>query len=227
MSFDDRSIDEWFKLRKLFNENQVKVTFFITQPDSLSSTELDKLRILEKDGHEIGFHGNMHVSAESYIKEKSLVDYLDKEINMGMRAMDSLGFNCVSFAYPYGSKYWFTDFLLLKKFNFIRGVSGLNYEKDLTKIDGIYYSFENEKILSAIGIDVNSGIDEGMIDRALNRAVNKKEILMLYAHTPAKLNEAKGYSFDIEFLRHIIEKANEKDIHFYTTKELKTKYNNP
>ena len=104
LSFDDRSVNEWFRLREILNRNNVKVTFFITQPDSLSNEEIAKLKTLEKDGHEIGFHGNMHVISEFYIVENSYSDYLEKEINQGIVTMDSLGFNSVSFAYPIWSK---------------------------------------------------------------------------------------------------------------------------
>ena len=225
LSFDDRSVDEWFQLRELFNKNSVKVTFFITQPDSLNSAEVNKLKQLEQDGHEIGFHGNMHISPRQYIKEYSYADYMDNEINKGMRTMDSLGFNCVSFAYPYGAEYWFTDFLLLKKFDLLRDISSLKGEKDLTKMDGIYYSFNGDRTLSAIGIDVISGVNESMINKALQRAVNNKEVLLLYGHRPTDSKEAKGYSTKIELLNHIIRKAKENNMKFYTMKELKMKEN--
>jgi hypothetical protein len=102
------------------------------------------------------------------IKENSYSDYLDKEIDKGIRAMDSLGFNCVSFAYPYGAKYWFTDFLLLKKFKFLRGVAPLNEEKNISKIDEVYYLFDDNKTLSAIGFDDISGVTQSMIDVVSN-----------------------------------------------------------
>jgi ribosomal protein L19 len=66
LSFDDRSINEWFELRELLNGNEVRATFFITQADSLNSLEIHKLKVLQNDGHEIGFHGNMHVLSEYY-----------------------------------------------------------------------------------------------------------------------------------------------------------------
>jgi len=225
LSFDDRTVDEWFHLRELLNDNNVKVTFFITQPDSLSKTEIDKLKILAVDGHEIGFHGSMHVLSENYIKQNSYSDYLDHEINQGINSMDSLGFNCVSFAYPYGAKYWFTDLLLLQKFKFLRGVSPLNKEKDLTQIEDIYYSFDGDRTLTAIGIDNISGIDENMIDQAMERIINNKEILMLFAHSPTTQEKTTGYTFSIDLLTYIIQKANENNINFYRIQDLTKEYN--
>lgn len=221
LSFDDRSINEWFELRNLFNENKVRATFFITQPASLDSIEIYKLKVLQNDGHEIGFHGNMHVLSEYYINENTYSDYLDREINRGMRTMDSLGFNCVSFAYPYGAKYWFTDFLLLRKFEFLRGVTPLNKEKDISKIDEIYYSFDDNQSLSALGFDAISGVTEGMIDIAIERSIDNQEVLLLYAHTPTTDEQDGGYYFNIDLLRHIIQQANKKKVGFYPMCELK------
>lgn len=222
LSFDDRYIDEWFQLRKLFNSFEVKVTFFITQPDSLNDQEISKLQILEMDGHEIGFHGAMHVLSESYIKEHSYSEYLDKEIIQGIKTMKSLGFDCKSFAYPYGAKYWFTDFILLRKFEFLRSVAPLNKEKDLTKIDEIFYSFNNQRTFSAIGIDMNSGVNTSMIDKALKRAKDNREVLMLYAHKPLTSDEdIGGYSFKIDSLYRLFTIAKENRIKFVTMKELK------
>lgn len=226
LSFDDRTVNEWFQLREIFNDNDVKVTFFINQPDSLNKQEISKLKTLEKDGHEIGFHGNMHVLSESYINEHSYSEYLNKEINQGVETMRSLGFNCISFAYPYGAKYWFTDFLLLRKFEFLRSVAPLNDEKDLTKIEEIFYPYNNQRTFSAIGIDANSGVNSNMIDRALERAKNNKEVLFLYAHKPTTSDKNIVYSFEIDILNHLINKAKEYQIDFVTMKELTTKYNN-
>ncbi len=220
LSFDDRAVNRWFELRELFNENNVRVTFFITQPDALDSIEIYKLKVLQSDGHEIGFHGTKHVLAEYYIKENSYWDYLDKEINSGMRTMDSLGFSCIAFAYPYGAKFWFTDFLLSRKFNFLRGVSPLNEERDISKMDEIYYSFNDKKVLSALGFDSNSGITQCMIDDALGRSIANQEVLLLYAHAPNADENDHGYSFNIGLLKYIIRKANENDIGFYPMREL-------
>jgi len=222
LSFDDRSINEWFQLRKLFKDNDVRVTFFITQPRLLSESDIRKLKILEKDGHEIGFHGNMHVVSEYYIKENSYAAYLDNEINKGMATMDSLGFNCVSFAYPYGAKYWFTDLLLLQKFEVVRGTSGLNKEKDLTKIEEIFYSFDGDRTLSAIGIDNIPGVQAEMIDKAFERIIRNNEVLMLFAHVPNQNSNQQDYSIKVQLLTYIITKAKQNNVNFYPVRELAT-----
>lgn len=216
LSFDDRNIEQWFELRDLFNENNVQVTFFITQPDSLTKEEIHKLHILQDDGHEIGFHGTMHVLSEFYIKEHGYRKYLNLEIDNGLETMKSHGFNCSSFAYPYGAKYWFTDMLLKSRFDFTRGVLPLNKEKDMSKIDDIYYQFDGDRTLFAMSFDTNSGLESKMIENGIKRCSDKNEILMLYAHSPSTdLN--KGYHFNIEILEGIIETAKKYRLKFYTT----------
>ncbi|MFB9864855.1 polysaccharide deacetylase family protein [Rufibacter immobilis] len=226
LSFDDRAIDKWFDMRDIFKQYNARVTFFITQPDSLSQSEVEKLRILKQDGHEIGFHGTHHVVSEFYIRNKSYSEYFSYEITPGLKLMDSLGFKCTSFAYPYGSRYWFTDFLLLRKFKVLRGVSSVNKEKTLTKIDDIFFSLDKNRKLSAVGIDVNSGVDEKMLENAINRAITRKEVLLLYGHIPTNNREAKGYIFKVSFLKFILEKAKSNGLKFYTMSELATNNNN-
>lgn len=69
LSFDDRTIEAWYEMRSLLNRYDAKVTFFISEFDSLSEKEIQWLNELAADGHEIGSHGAMHVNAEYYIPE--------------------------------------------------------------------------------------------------------------------------------------------------------------
>jgi peptidoglycan/xylan/chitin deacetylase (PgdA/CDA1 family) len=216
LSFDDRSIDQWYELRGLLNENNVVVTFFITQPDSLTVQEVQKLRTLQEDGHEIGFHGTQHVLSEDYIRKNGYRSYLDFEIDQGLTTLGRLGFKCSSFAYPYGEKYWFTDFFLKSRFDFTRDVAAVNGEKDLSIIDDIYYSFDGDRTLSAIGFDNNSGIDHEMLEQGMKRASENNEVLMLYAHEPTT-SQRNGYQFNIRTLEKIISIARSYKLVFYTT----------
>ncbi|PWJ40747.1 polysaccharide deacetylase family protein [Sediminitomix flava] len=218
LSFDDQSIDQWYDLKTLLDSNSVKATFFISYPHYLTPQKIQKLKNLEKDGHEIGFHGYHHELSEYYIKEHGYLDYIEKEINQGLKIMQSHGFQCTSFAYPFGAKYWFTDFILSQKFEFTRGVTSLNQEKDLSKMEDIYYKFDNDRSLSAISFDNNSGVSLQMLDIALQRALTQNEVLMLYAHKPTNTDQ-KSYTFNTTTLKYIIDKANTYQLMFYTTKD--------
>ena len=219
LSFDDRSIDQWFELRNLFLANEVKATFFLTQLDSISETEIYKLKILENDGHEIGFHGMHHVLSEYYIKEYSYQKYLDYEIKPGIKWMDSIGFRCTSFAYPYGAKYWFTDYLLGDQFDVIRGVSTLKNSVTIIDNDDVFYSRSGNRTVDAIGFDRISTVDTTMINAAIKRCKSNNEVLLLFGHVPS-LDLSEDYSFDIEVLEHIIKSVKDNNLRFYLISQL-------
>lgn len=219
LTFDDRSIDAWYEMMPMLDSSSVKVTFFVTQFDSLTPREIFELHALQRDGHEIGSHGAMHVLAENYIKEHSYKEYLHNEIDASINSMKKEGFNPVSFAYPYGSKYWFTDWLLGDRFQAIRSVVPLNNEKDLSLMNDIYYSPGDDPVVAAVGID-GDGITREMIEKALDRAQQRKEVLILYGHAPSHHRQEATYTFDINFLRFIIREASKRNLAFLRMKDL-------
>ncbi|MEI9920689.1 MAG: polysaccharide deacetylase family protein [Bacteroidota bacterium] len=216
ISFDDRSIHEWSTLKPLLNSYNAHVTFFVTQFDSLTHEEIQLLKDLQSDGHEIGSHGAMHVLSETYIKEHSYNEWLEKEIDADIANLKGNGFNPTSFAYPYGAKYWFTDHLLKQRFEIVRSVAPLT--DPIEDIDDIFYDFDNDRTLSAIGFDKDSGMTEEKIERALNRAVQQNEVLMIYAHIPGDGNG--NSSFDVKFLEKILAASANRGMTFYRFNDL-------
>jgi peptidoglycan-N-acetylglucosamine deacetylase len=220
ISFDDRSIKEWYDMKELLKSYNCRVTFFITQFDSLDSSEIKMLKELEKEGHEIGSHGALHAVSEYYIKEKTYKEYIENEIDASISSLKKNGFIPKSFAYPYGAKYWFTDMILLKKFEILRGVEPINSEKDLSLIDNIYYTYNGDQTLSSIGIDKNNGLTKEMIDKAIKRAFNNKEVLMLYGHSPITGTDSGAYNFDMYLLKYILNEAQSNNLEFMRYKDL-------
>jgi peptidoglycan-N-acetylglucosamine deacetylase len=220
ISFDDRTIHEWYEMRPVLDEYDAKVTFFISQFDSLSESEIDKLKVLKGDGHEIGSHGAMHVVAEYYIKENSYKEYIQNEIEANSESMKKAGLDPVSFAYPYGSKYWFTNYLIGQKFKMIRNVYPKKVE-DIQLADDIYYRFGDEKEAWALGIDRISNLSEEMVRKAIEKAASEGSVLMLYGHVPSSNTESKGYDFDVKLLRFILSQAREKGLKFYRVGDLR------
>lgn len=219
ISFDDRSINEWYAMRELLKKYNAKVTFFITQFDSLSQEEIQMLKVLQKEGHEVGSHGHMHVLSEYYIKEHSLNQYIEYEIVPSIKILTQHGFTPTSFAYPYGAKYRGTDKELLKYFYVLRNVSALNEEKDLTLMDDIYYSFDGDRTVSALGFDARDKLDIEMIKMGLKRAKQNGEVLFLYGHVPS-VSSAKNYSFNTALLENILKESKAMNLDFYTISEL-------
>lgn len=140
ISFDDRSIEEWLEIDSLFEKDDFRATFYVTQFDSLSRTEIATLKKLEEKGHEIGYHGLRHLHAEYYIKNFGYSQYISYEIDSGLLLMEKENLFPSSFAYPYGEDYWFTDFLLLQKFQSVRRVAALKDRGNLTDIPEVFYA---------------------------------------------------------------------------------------
>ncbi len=219
LSLDDRSIKAWYSLRPIFKEYDAKVTFFVTQFDSLSAEEIVLLKELQQDGHEIASHGAMHVQAEKYIKENSYRDYFANEIKPSIASMKKSGFTPTAFAYPYGSKYWFTDFMLLHQFKVTRGVSAIDQKNGVATQDEVFYAFDGNKKILAAEIDHLSGLTKPMVTRAMDRALQQKEVLLLCGHEPSVSNQS-AYFFDVDFLKFILEQAKLRHLKFYSASEL-------
>lgn len=211
LSFDDHCVDEWFTLRELFLKYDARVTFFVTKFDTLTAAQVQKLRILQQDGHEIGFHGARHFLSEHYIKKYSMDQYLQEEIVKGLTVMADSGFRTTSFAYPYSAKYWFTDRELLNYFYILR--SSLPLQGQIAEMDDIYYPFDGGRLITAISMDRGQGLSKELLTKAMDRAKEKKEALLLHGHEP-------GLSFDVSFLEEILQLAQANQLEFLRVSDL-------
>lgn len=162
----------------------------------------------------------MHVVSEYYIKEKTYKEYFNNEIFKGLRDMKLKGFNPKSFAYPYGSKYWFTDLILLQFFDFTRNVTPRFGQNDLTKLNIYHEIGQVDKRTSALGIDRNSNVTIQMLDCAMKKAVNDNLVLMLYAHKPVSSDTVLNYEISKEYLYKVVELSKKNNLKFLTFEEL-------
>jgi peptidoglycan/xylan/chitin deacetylase (PgdA/CDA1 family) len=218
ISFDDRTIHEWEQLSGLFDRYNAKATFFITQIDSLSEEEVAILQKMKSRGHEIGSHGALHVLSEFYIQKHGYTDYLAKEIDRSIAGMDSVGLKPTAFAYPYGAPYWFTDYLILKRFEVIRKVAVKPETTPITDVDEIF-SNGNDDIVMALGFDYISRLSREDIDDAIERVIEKKEVVSFYSHYPNK-DSTDSYSFDSRLFEYMLKTAQAQGLRFYTVSEL-------
>lgn len=213
ISFDDRSVNEWFGLRELLLKYDARVTFFVTQWDSLSLDEKSKLRMLQNDGHEIGFHGVRHLLSEHYIKAHSLEKYMTDEIVPGIQAMNKDGFYPTSFAYPYSAKYWFTDRELLKYFYVLRS-EAIPQEGELpANVDAAFYDYEGKRLTYALSLENKSLWTDTELNRALDRAADENEVLVLYGHVP-------GATTDLKLLEDVLRQASQRNLKFQRMSDL-------
>ena len=118
----------------------------------------------------------------------------------------------------YGEDFWFTDLLLLKRFQSVRRVVSLKKRSSLAQIPEIFYDFDNDRTLKALGIDANSKIDKDMLTEGLDLAVRQNSVLMLYAHRPSPA--PSSYEVSIELLDYLVAETHKRGMKFYRAKDL-------
>ena len=229
LSLDDRFVKEWTQLRPLLNRYNVKATFYITQPDSLSVEEVNMLHELRKDGHEIGCHGAMHVRSIPYIWENSLDEYMENEIFHCLETMKKQGFSPTTFAHPGGSQMWYSDRELLKYFTLLRDVSlktreleNYQYIREVGEMNEIYYQHDKTQKVNALLIDVGTNLSIEDVKQGLKRASEEGSVMMIFGHKPLNGNtrNADEYGFDIHFLAQILAESAKLELKFYRMDEL-------
>ena len=230
ISFDDHFINEWYALRPLFQKYNAKVTFFITCGDSLTQDEVLKLKQLETDGHEIGFHGTVHGKSTELIDAFGPAKYKEIELVKGLKYMSDAGFHPTSYAHPGGNHNKQVDSVLFANgFEVLRDVAisrrvlyGIPVYTLAPKfMNWIFYPFDKTKSVDALLIDQDSGVTAQEIRDAIEKAKNTHTALMVFGHEPLYNKPVNGeYGFNVSFLEIILKEAKRQDLKFYTMTEL-------
>ena len=230
ISFDDHFINEWYALRPLFQKYGAKATFYITCSDSLTADEILKLKQLEKDGHEIGFHSTNHGKSTEIIAAGGPAGYYTAEIEPGMEYMNAAGFKPTSYAHPGGNHNATVDSVLYANgFGIIRDVAiskrkllGFQiYALAPRLMPWIFYDFKKQKSVDALLIDTDTGLTEIDMKEAIQRAKETRTALMLFGHEPLyKAPENGEYGFSVDFLETILKEAKAQNLYFYKMSEL-------
>lgn len=229
ISFDDHFIREWYALRPLFQQYDARVTFFITCPDSLNAEEVAMLKQLEKEGHEIGFHGTVHAKSTELMAAGGPKGYIETELEPGMRHMAAAGFNPTSYAHPGGNHNDRVDSVLLAKgFTILRDVAisrrkykGFQlYAWPPRRMNSIYYPFDGEQKVDALMIDYDEVTDDE-IAGAVREAKENGTALMVFGHEPLYSAPRNGkYGFSVRFLTTVLREAHGQGLKFYQMSEL-------
>lgn len=221
ITFDDNYIDQWYKVNTILKPYDWKATFFISQFNTLSFEELTKLKSLKNQGHEIGGHGWIHLKAAPFEKQHGEMNYLNKEIFPMLKTMNEASLPVHSFAYPYGSRDFATDTILLHEFNIIRGTT---YGNEPPNLQRCY--FNNSRVLFGLGIDNNyAQYSIPYFLSLLEYAKKNNKIVVFYAHKPV-LKANKKYETEYKTLIEICRYIKEHDMKFYTISELYLKETN-
>lgn len=233
ISFDDHFIDDWYALRPLFQKYDTRVTFFLTCPDTLSREEIVKIKQLQKDGHEIGFHGTIHGNATEMLNSLGPEKYIETELKPGLQHLATVGIRPTSYAHPGGNHTEKADSILLANgFRILRDVAQAERKRFGIPIyhfaprimSWIYYPFHNEKIVDALLIDEGTNISEKEIKEALKKAKDTNTAIMLFGHQPLYRKPENGqYGFRVAFLETILKEARGQNLKSYTMSELPEK----
>ena len=211
LTFDDYSIDNWYKYLPLFDSFHVKATFYISQYHRLNAEQKNKLRIIESRGHEIAYHTTTHPNMLQYLQLIGMDNLVQYEIYDDLNKMNHDGFYPKTFAYPYGAHNKILDDRLLKIFKSVRALNGTrDYSKSVTTTTA-------NSVLCALGIDNNSN-STGLIEKMMNLASKNNNCLVLVGHHI----EAPRARFQVSYekLKFILEKARELNMRFYTVSEI-------
>ena len=194
LTFDDANVEEWFAQRNLFNTYNIKATFFIARPHQLTENQIEKLKILVSDGHEIGCHGLNHLK----VTEENQYQYFETEIEPALKLLSDYGFNVSSFAYPFGPSTPYLDSVLTGYFSFIRKAT-YNYNETLISLYPEIYAKKGKScITDAMGIDGNFNISMDNLEDAILKAKKMNSFLVLYAHIID--NSGDDYSITPQYL---------------------------
>jgi peptidoglycan/xylan/chitin deacetylase (PgdA/CDA1 family) len=230
ISFDDHFINEWYALRPLFQKYNAHVTFFITCPDILTNDEIFKIKQLQKDGHEIGFHGTIHGNATAMLESIGPQNYIETELEPGLKHLAEIGIKPTSYAHPGGNHTDQADSILLANgFKILRDVA--QAERKLFGIpvyhfaprimNWIYYSFDKKHIVDALMIDEGTNISNMEMKDALKKAKESNTAIMLFGHKPLYEKPRNGeYGFSVTFLEIILREAKAQNLRFYTMSQL-------
>jgi len=211
ITFDDVFVDDWFETRDLLKKYDAHVTFFVSEFPSRNASQINKLKLLQQDGHEIAFHGTEHRNADEYLKNHSVQEYLDNEILPGVNLMRKNGLNPVDFSYPYGVgndtlteplKHYFLHVRFIEK-----GPIFYQYGSNTTQI----YAGEIDNFPAKMTLDD--------IYNNISRAKKEDKIVIFYAHQTVPSNST-FYHITYDRLEKILINASENKMKFYTISEL-------
>ena len=209
ITFDDNYVDEWYDAAKVLEKYNWKATFFISQFNTLSSKELNKLKWI-------------HLKASPFEKNNGKANYLETEIFPMINSMNQKSFEIHSFAYPYGSRDSLTDTILLNEFNIIRGTT---YGNEPPHLQRCYFDNQS-RVLFGLGIDNNyAQYSIPYFLSLLEYAKANNKVVVFYAHKPVLKSKSK-YETEYKTLIAICKYIQDNDMKFYTVSDLYLKERN-
>lgn len=202
LAFDDYQADNWESYFDLFDEYNVKVTFFVNayEPTDFCYNAIEH-------GHEIGYHTAAHVNLTELSEDEVYAQAIAP-----IETFREQGIELTTFAYPYGAYNQGLNERLLQYYNILRGA----YYYQLAGKHEMRQGF-----VESLSIDnVNYASEEAFedkIDSVLEELNdNVGAVVGLYSHAISD----GAWCVTPERLEYILQRAQEMGIRFYTYKEL-------
>lgn len=213
ITFDDATVENWYKHLGLLDSLNIKATFYISHYHTLSQQQKAWLKQIEKRGHEIAYHTTNHADLAKEVAKNGLAATEEKEIKRDLRLMQDDGYIVTNFAYPFGSYTSQLNNSLLRTFKSVRCLSNQqNYNKSLVKEAG------EGKVYYGAGIDNSSRLKEDKIVSLLDHARAYHDCLILAGHQIA--NPAVKLQVNRDRLIQLSQWAAERNLRFVTVNEV-------
>lgn len=215
LSFDDNYINEWFATNQRLKQYSWKASFCVSKINTLTISEIRKLRELQNEGHEIAGHSFNHYNAVDFICDRTIEEYLNQEIDPMLDLMNFYGFKVSSFVYPFGSRNKRLDAALLQQFKIIRGRA---FCETNPKKQGCYY--DKSRLVYSFSIDdTHNHFNIPYLLKLLDFAKKNNKILILNSHKTVKKVDG-DYQTKNQTLELICKYIKKNNMKFYSLSDL-------
>ncbi len=203
LSFDDYSENTWSDTFDLFDQYDVKVTFFINgaEPTEFCYDAIER-------GHEIGYHTLGHAKLTETTTDEFYMQAIEP-----LKVFHDAGIYITSFAYPYGEYDEWMNEELLKHYKTTRGAWYYRgtYKKDVN--NGFMESFSIDNVHYASDEEFRAQICE-RLDGLV--ACDPGTVVSFFSHSIS----TGDWCITPERLIILFEEAEKRNLKFYTFKDL-------
>lgn len=207
LAFDDYAEENWTEYFDLFDQYDVKVTYFVSvsEPTDFCYEAIER-------GHEIGCHTQNHMN----LRELTHDEFYEQAI-APIEIFREKGIEITSFAYPYGAYEEWMNEELLQHYNTVRGA----YFYDVKSKADIQHCFIESYPLDNIYFESDEQFREKIIELLDNFCKEGPgAVTSMYSH----MIDAGAYCVTPDRLEMLFEEAQKRGIRFCTFKEWQKPY---
>lgn len=98
LTFDDLHTKNWCNAEPLLLSYGARATFCVTTLHTASESQIQDLRFLQSQGHEIAYHTRTHPRLTPYLQAHGVQHWVENELELGIAEHRKLGFPASSYA---------------------------------------------------------------------------------------------------------------------------------